>query len=260
MLTRLVAAQEKQDILVQFTGAVVAGDSLKAIPFAHIIDRTNGFSTISDFYGYFSFVAEKKDTIEFSATGYLKTGFVIPDTIQGDYYTMFQVMTADTAYRNETFLFGQPSEEQLHEYGIHPEFPDKDLILAWKNLEKKQLLMRVENMPMQNKIAYEHYIDETIRYLYPTREQFKEAFLHLKIPDDDLERARKNLDKIEMAMRADAMPMDGSMNYKYYIDKTVSKYYYAGQTPPLTVFNVFAWAEFFKWLKEGRFKRHKEKP
>ena len=58
-----VAAQVKDDTLIQFTGAVVAGDSLKAIPFTHIIDRTNGFSTITDFYGYFSFVAEKHDTI-----------------------------------------------------------------------------------------------------------------------------------------------------------------------------------------------------
>lgn len=182
--------------LIQFTGAVVTGDSLKPIPFTHIIDRNTRFGTISDYYGYFSFVAKKGDTIDFSSVGFKRSMFVIPDTIKGTRYTMFQVMTADTIY-----------------------------------------------------------LSETVIYPWPTREQFKEAFLNLEIPDDELEIARKNLDKMEMRVRADAMPMDASMNYQNYIDQTVSKLYYAGQTQPITVLNPFAWAQFFKAWKEGRFKR-----
>ena len=50
--------------LVQFTGVVVTGDSLKPVPYTHIIDRTRNRGTISDYYGYFSFVAQRGDTIE----------------------------------------------------------------------------------------------------------------------------------------------------------------------------------------------------
>jgi hypothetical protein len=187
--------------LVQFSGAVVTSDSLRPVSFTHIIDRNTGFGTISDFYGYFSFVAKKGDTIDFSAIGFKKSRFIIPDTMHSNRYTMFQVLTADTIY-----------------------------------------------------------LSETVIYPWPTPEQFKEAFLNLEIPDDDLEIARRNLERYELAVRAEAMPMDGSMNYRNYIDQTVSKLYYAGQTQPITVLNPFAWAQFIQAWKDGKFKRKEKKP
>lgn len=185
--------------LVQFSGAVVTGDSLHPVSFTHIIDHNTGFGTISDYYGYFSFVARKGDTITFSAIGFKKGLFVIPDTIKDNRYTMFQVMTSDTVY-----------------------------------------------------------LSETVIYPWPTKEQFKEAFLNLEIPDDDLEIARKNLDRYELYVRADAMPMDGSMNYRNYIDQTVNKLYYAGQTQPISLLNPFAWAQFIQAWQDGKFKRKKK--
>lgn len=191
--------QHNQDYykdIVQFSGAVVTGDSLHPVAFTHIIDHNTGFGTISDYYGYFSFVARKGDTISFSASGFKKGSFIIPDTIRNNRYAMFQVMATDTIYLNATVI-----------------------------------------------------------YPWPTKEQFKEAFLNLDIPDDDLEIARKNLDRYELYVRAVAMPMDGSMNYRNYIDQTVGKLYYAGQTQPINLLNPFAWAQFIKAWKDGKFKR-----
>jgi hypothetical protein len=182
--------------LVQFSGAVVTGDSLHPVAFSHIIDHNTGFGTISDYYGYFSFVARKGDTITFSAVGFKKGLFIIPDTIHNNRYTMFQVMTSDTIY-----------------------------------------------------------LAETVIYPWPTKEQFKQAFLTLDIPDDDLEIARKNLERYELYIRGQNMPMDGSMNYRNYIDQTVSKLYYAGQTQPISLLNPFAWAQFIKAWEDGKFKR-----
>jgi hypothetical protein len=188
--------QEYYKDLVQFSGAVVTGDSLHPVPFTHIIDHNTHFGTISDYYGYFSFVARKGDSITFSAVGFKKALFIIPDTIQNSRYTMFQVMANDTIYLNETVI-----------------------------------------------------------YPWPTKEQFKEAFLNLDIPDDDLEIARQNLERYELYVRAEAMPMDGSMNYRNYIDQTVDKLYYAGQTQPISLLNPFAWAQFIKAWQDGKFKR-----
>jgi hypothetical protein len=96
-------------------------------------------------------------------------------------------------------------------------------------------------------------------YPWPTKEQFKEAFLSLQLDnDDDIEIARKNLDRYDLYVRAEAMPMDGSMNYRNYIDQTVSKLYYAGQTQPISVLNPFAWAQFIKAWQDGKFKRKKD--
>ena len=207
LLPAFVQAQEEDDRrkyyenLVQFTGVVVTGDSLKPVPFTHIIDLNRGFGTISDYYGYFSFAAYKGDTIEFSSVGFKKSTFVIPDTIKSPRYTVFQVMTADTIY-----------------------------------------------------------LSETVIYPWPTKEQFREAFINMEVPDDDLDIARKNLAESQIYLRAQAMPMDGSLNYRYYMDQMTSKYYsYGALQPYYGIFDVAAWARFFEAWQEGKFKR-KYKP
>ncbi len=67
-----------QDNNVQLTGLLVSTDSLLTIPFANVLIKNQQKGTISDFYGYFSIVAEKGDTIVFSCLGYKKESYVVP--------------------------------------------------------------------------------------------------------------------------------------------------------------------------------------
>jgi hypothetical protein len=101
----------------------------------------------------------------------------------------------------------------------------------------------------------------TAAYIFPwpTLEDFKRAFVELKIPDDDLEIARKNLLGSDIRMRAEEYPMDASMNYRNYIDTQTSKLYYFGQQQPFNIFNPFAWAAFIKAWKNGKFKSQEER-
>jgi len=94
---------------------------------------------------------------------------------------------------------------------------------------------------------------------WPTLEDFKRAFVELKIPDDDLEIARKNLLAADIRMRAEEYPMDANMNYRNFIDNQTSKLYYFGQQQPFNIFNPFAWAKFIKAWKDGKFKSQEER-
>ena len=94
---------------------------------------------------------------------------------------------------------------------------------------------------------------------WPTLEDFKRAFINAKVPDDDLERARKNLDPDQIMVSAKNYPMDASMNYNSYMENQSSKLYYFGQQQPFTIFNPFAWAKFIKAWRDGEFKRKKTK-
>ena len=100
---------------------------------------------------------------------------------------------------------------------------------------------------------------ETVNiYPWPTPEQFKDAFLALNIPDDDLEIARKNLNPQLLAEKAEAMPMNGSLNFKWQNQQRANQLYYAGQlrTNNLSnLLNPFAWAQFIEAWKRGDFKR-----
>ena len=94
---------------------------------------------------------------------------------------------------------------------------------------------------------------------WPTLEEFKRAFVEMKIPDDDLDIARKNIQACDIRRRAETYPMDANMNYRNYIDNQTSKLYYYGQIQPYNIFNPFAWAQFIKAWKQGKFKSQEER-
>lgn len=92
-------------------------------------------------------------------------------------------------------------------------------------------------------------------YPWPSADDFKEAFLALDVPDDDLEIARKNLSPEVLAERSASMPMNGSLNFKWQMQQQMSQLYYAGQYRPIQLFNPIAWAQFVQAWKRGDFKR-----
>ncbi len=92
-------------------------------------------------------------------------------------------------------------------------------------------------------------------YPWPSKEQFADAFVNTKIPNDDYKRALANLERAEMKERMDAIPMNGAMNFKWQQQQIQSKLYYAGQYPPNNLMNPIAWAKFIKAWKNGDFKR-----
>lgn len=101
------------------------------------------------------------------------------------------------------------------------------------------------------------FLDETLIYPWPTPEDFREAFLALDLPDNYLDRARKNLEHEKLREMRDALPIDGNEAADFYFRSEARKYYYAGQDPPMRIFDVFAWKEFIDAWKRGDFKRNK---
>ena len=192
----LFAQAQKNHKLIQFSGVVVSGDSLKPIPFVNIMIKNTYHGTVSDYYGYFSFVAQENDVIEFSALGYKKNSFVIPDSLMEARYSLIQMLNGDTILLNAAVI-----------------------------------------------------------YPWPTKEQFKQAFINLELPNDDMARAQRNLDREAMRQRGDGIAMDGAMNQKYYMQQRNSRMYYAGQLPPNNLLNPIAWAKFIAAWKNGDLKR-----
>ncbi len=205
MVTNYCAAQQKvkaKDVnqkLIQFSGIVVEGDSLRPVPYTSIIVNKSNRGTISDYFGYFSFVAQLGDTITFSAIGLTNTNFYIPDTLSTNRYSLIQVLRSDTIS-----------------------------------------------------------LRETVVYPWPSKEQFKAAFLALHLPEDEITRADKNMKRDDMKARMAGMTADASLNYKYTMQGYQSKLYYAGQMPPNNLLNPIAWAKFIQAWKNGDFKKKKD--
>jgi hypothetical protein len=162
-------AQTNNDSLLQFSGVLLTRDSLVAIPFANVLVKGTNRGTMSDYFGYYSFVAKRSDTIQFSYVGF----------------------------------------------------------------------------------------QEAVIYPWPTKEQFREAFLNLRLPEDDKQRAERNLARADMKERMEYMGMDGSENFTYAMQQHGAQLYYAGQLPPNNLLNPLAWVKFIKAWKNGDFKRKK---
>lgn len=186
--------------LIQFSGVVVSSDSLQPIPFANVIIRNAKRGTITDFYGFFSIVAMKGDTIDFQSVGFKTAGYVLPDSLNDQHYSMIQVLIRDTI--------------QLKEFVVYP---------------------------------------------WPSRDEFKRAFVDLGLPDSDLRRAQRNFEMTAIREIQEQVAFDGSINYKFAQTQRQTQLYSAGQYPSISVLNPLAWASFIQAWKDGAFKRKDQK-
>ena len=98
------------------------------------------------------------------------------------------------------------------------------------------------------------YLPATIIKPRPTREQFERDFVNTKVPDDQQEIIRKNNSVANRRALMAVLPSDGKEVTTNYLRQNAQKYYYAGQTPPMNIFNPAAWSEFIKAWKRGDFK------
>ena len=100
-------------------------------------------------------------------------------------------------------------------------------------------------------------ISEIKIFPWKTYEEFKVAFLHLELKEDDEQRANKNISIIKAQLNMDFEP-DADLSYKYSLPQRYDKLYYAGQYPSIPIFNPLNWAKFFSAVKNGDFKNDKK--
>jgi len=98
------------------------------------------------------------------------------------------------------------------------------------------------------------YLPATIIKPRPTPEQFARDFVNTKIPDDDIEIARRNTDYAKRRALMKTTPADGGEATSMQFRNLANKAYYYGQSPPINLFNPAAWADFIQAWKRGDFK------
>jgi len=87
-------------------------------------------------------------------------------------------------------------------------------------------------------------------------ERFKKAVLAYDPPETDMDRAYKNLAMMDMYTLLYNSPATPTTAFRNTMQGYNDKLYWAGQLPPVNITNPLAWAQFFKALKNGDFKRN----
>ena len=192
----MLMAQTGDSKLIQFSGVVVTGDSLLPVPFTNILVRNTYRGTMSDVYGYYSFVAQEGDTVLFSAVGFQRSQYVIPGDLSDNKYSMIHVLHQDTV--------------QLQRLTVYP---------------------------------------------WPSKEQFDQAFMKLKLPNDDYQVALKNLSPAEMVQRMENLTPSAYESFQYQMALDQTQLYTAGGYATSNLFNPIAWAQFIQAWRSGAFKK-----
>ena len=93
---------------------------------------------------------------------------------------------------------------------------------------------------------------------WPSKEEFKRAFLALNLTDSDVDRAEKNLHRDAQTYLERNQTASAAENYRYLMLAYYTKAYTAGQQPSISLLNPMAWAQFIDAIKKGKYSKKKK--
>ena len=155
-----------KDSVVQLYGLVMTADSLKAMPAVSIMVKGQNRGTISNDQGVFSIVVLKGDMVEFSSVGFKSKMVEIPRNIQGNQYSMIQLMVTDTVYLPATIIKQRPTREQFERDFVSTKVPDDDLEIARQNNNVATRRLLMTTVPTDGSEATSQYLRQRSQKLY----------------------------------------------------------------------------------------------
>ena len=158
--------EKLKDSVVQLYGVVMTADSLQGIPSVSIIVRGQNRGTVTNDQGVFSIVVLKGDQIEFSSIGYKPKLVDIPRDIDGNQYSMIQLMVTDTVYLPATIIRPRPTREQFERDFLNTEIAADDIEIARQNTEESKRRILSKALPSDGGEATNYSLTNNARRYY----------------------------------------------------------------------------------------------
>lgn len=127
----------------------------------------------------------------------------------------------------------------------------KQIVIPTDSSEKYSVVVEL----MQDSIAQPTIAITT----FPSEREFKEAFLTMEIPEEELSNMYTNLNDQVMSRLLVDLELDGSETSAYYMQQQVSYIENKNQPTYISVLDPFAWSRFFKDIKAYKKKKEEEK-
>lgn len=139
--------ETSRDSVVQLYGVVMTADSLVGIPAVSIVVKGQNRGTITNAEGVFSIVVLKGDQVEFTHVTYKPKTVTIPRNLEGNQYSVVQLMVIDTVYLPATIIKPRPTPEQFARDFANAKFPDDDIEIARKNTSATNRRVWLKTIP-----------------------------------------------------------------------------------------------------------------
>lgn len=157
-----------KDSVVQLYGVVMTADSLRGLPAVSVVVKGTGRGTITNNQGVFSIVVLKGDKVEFTSVGFKPKTADIPRDIQGNQYSMIQLMVTDTVYLPATIIKARPTREQFERDFIATDVPDDDIEIARQNTDEAKRRVLAKILPSDGKEATNFSLKQGAQKMYYT--------------------------------------------------------------------------------------------
>ncbi len=188
------AQSHEERPIVQFSGIVHNADSSNVIVPYVTITNTSVRNTVnlSNYKGYFSFVAHEQDTLRFTCVGYGPVTVIIPANVTNKSYTL-QVSL-------------KPQIINLPTFHVFP---------------------------------------------WATTDEFKKDFLAIKLADDDLEIARKNVSRTSLVALSNVLPRDAQEIQSANAQSMHTSILNSHSLTPNPLLNPLAWGSLIKQITDS---------
>lgn len=139
--------EKLKDSVVQFYGVVMTADSLEGIPSVTIMLKRENRGTLSNEQGVFSIVVVKGDEVEFTSVGFKPKLVTIPRDLEGNQFSMIQLMVIDTQYLPATIIRPRPTREQFERDFLSTDIPADQYEIARQNTEESKRRILEKALP-----------------------------------------------------------------------------------------------------------------
>jgi hypothetical protein len=136
-----------KDSVVQLYGVVMTADSLRGVPAVTVKVRNQNRGTYTNDQGVFSIVVLKGDVIDFTSIGYKAKAVSIPVNLDGNQYSIIQLLVVDTVYLPATIIKARPSREQFERDFVNTPVPADKIEIARKNTLTAQSRILLQSTP-----------------------------------------------------------------------------------------------------------------
>jgi hypothetical protein len=157
-----------KDSVVQLYGVVMTADSLRGLPAVSIVVKGTGRGTLSNGQGVFSIVVLKGDEIEFTCVGFKDRITKIPAQLEGNQYSIIQLMVNDTAFLPAAIIKPRPTREQFERDFVSADVPDDNIEIARKNTDAATRRILMRSLPTDGKESVNMSLAKSAQRYYYT--------------------------------------------------------------------------------------------
>ena len=125
----------------------MTADSLVGIPAVSVVVKGQNRGTITNSQGVFSIVVLKGDEVEFTHVTYKSKTIQIPRNLDGNQYSIVQLMVIDTVYLPATIIRPRPTPDQFARDFVNTAVPDDNIEIARRNTDAAKRRVLLQSTP-----------------------------------------------------------------------------------------------------------------